>query len=81
MIGQMDMVNMNMRTALNIMDIGQMIHNMVKGMKSGQTLLNILENIQMVRKMVLEHIYGRIKRCMKENGRKITYMVMGSITL
>ena len=63
------------------MDIGQMIYNLEQGMNYGMILQLIMEIIIMGKKMELELIYGKIKLCIKENGKIILYMDLEFIVL
>ena len=58
-----------------------MIHNLESDMKYGMILLIIMVIIIMEKKMELELIYGKIKLCIKENGKKILWKDMVFILL
>ena len=50
-----------------------MIFNLELEVKYGQIIRNILEIIIMEKKMELEHIYGKIRLCIKVNGKIILW--------
>ena len=58
-----------------------MIHNLESDMKYGMILQIIMVIIIMEKKMELELIYGKIKLCIKENGKKILWKDMVFILL